>query len=52
MLNYRREELNARFSITIYRNQYLKLKNFKDTTHFKNAQLGGFIMNYEHKLLN
>ena len=52
MPNYGHERLNARFSITIDRTQYLELKNFNDTTHFKNAQLRGFMRNYEHELLN
>ncbi|WMV30677.1 hypothetical protein MTR67_024062 [Solanum verrucosum] len=52
MTNYGRERLDARFSITIDRSQYLKLKNFTNTTHFKNAQLRGFKRNYEHELLN
>ena len=52
MTNYGRERLNARFSITIDRTQYLELKNFNDTTHLKNAQLRGFMRNYEHELLN
>ena len=52
MPNYGHERLNARFSITIDRTQYLELKNFNDTTHFKNAQLRGFMRNYKHELLN
>ncbi|WMV20347.1 hypothetical protein MTR67_013732, partial [Solanum verrucosum] len=50
--NYVLERLNARFSITIDKTQYLELKNFNNTTHFKNAQLRGFMRNYEHELLN
>uniref|UniRef100_M1DFH7 Uncharacterized protein n=1 Tax=Solanum tuberosum TaxID=4113 RepID=M1DFH7_SOLTU len=50
MPNYGRERLNARFSITMTELKYLKLKNFNDTTNFKNAQLRGFMrimsMNY------
>ncbi|WMV47445.1 hypothetical protein MTR67_040830 [Solanum verrucosum] len=52
MPNYGPERLNSRFSITIDRTQYSELKNFNDTTHFKNARLRGFMRNYEHKLLN
>ncbi|WMV36540.1 hypothetical protein MTR67_029925 [Solanum verrucosum] len=52
MPNYGPERLNERFSIIIDRTQYLELKNFNDTTHFKNAQLRGFMQNYEHELLN
>ena len=52
MPNYGREQLDACFSITIDRSQYLELKNFNDTIHFKNAQLRGFMRNYEHELLN
>lgn len=51
MLNYGRERLDARFSITIDRSQYLELKNFSNTNHFKNAQFRGFMRNYEHELL-
>ena len=43
MPNYGRERLNAKFSITIDRTQYLELKNFDNTTHFKNVQLKGFM---------
>ena len=32
MPNYGRERLNARFSITIDRTQYLELKNFNDAS--------------------
>ncbi|WMV57991.1 hypothetical protein MTR67_051376 [Solanum verrucosum] len=52
MPNYERERLNSRFSITMHRTQYSKLKNFNDTTHFKNAQLRGFMQNYGHEQLN
>ena len=52
MPNDGHEQLNARFSITIDRTQYLELKNFNDTTNFKNTQLRGFMQNYEHELLN
>ncbi|WMV41025.1 hypothetical protein MTR67_034410 [Solanum verrucosum] len=52
MPNYGRERLNSRFSITVDRTQYFELKNFNDTTHFMNAQLRGFMQNYEHELLN
>ena len=52
MSNYGHERFNARFLITIDRTQYLELKNFNDTTHLKNAQLRGFMWNYEHELLN
>ena len=41
MPNYGHERINARFSITIDRTQYLELKNFNDTTHFKNAHSEG-----------
>ncbi|WMV08450.1 hypothetical protein MTR67_001835 [Solanum verrucosum] len=57
MLNYRRERLNSRVSITIYRTQYLKLNNSRthglyDTTHLMNARLIGFMRNYGHDRLN
>lgn len=52
MLDYDHERLNAKFSITIDRTQYFEPNNFNDTMHFKNGQLGGFMQNYEQKLLN
>ena len=52
MPDYERERLNARFSITIDKTQYLEIMKFNDTIHFKNAQLRGFMRNYEHELLN
>uniref|UniRef100_M1DG10 Uncharacterized protein n=1 Tax=Solanum tuberosum TaxID=4113 RepID=M1DG10_SOLTU len=51
MPNYGRERLNAMFSTTIDRTQYLELKNFNDTTHIKNVQLRGFMRKYEHEQL-
>ncbi|WMV40572.1 hypothetical protein MTR67_033957, partial [Solanum verrucosum] len=50
--NYGLERLNARFSITIDRTQYLELKNFNDTTHFKTVRLIVFMRNYEHEIFN
>ncbi|WMV59260.1 hypothetical protein MTR67_052645, partial [Solanum verrucosum] len=55
--NYRREQLNSKVLITIYRIQYSELNNFRtqglnDTTHLKNARLIGFMRNYGHERLN
>ncbi|WMV24403.1 hypothetical protein MTR67_017788 [Solanum verrucosum] len=57
MPNDGHERLNSKFSITIQRIRYLELnnselKNFNDTTHYKNAQLIRFMRNYGHELLN
>ena len=52
MLNYGHERLNEMFSITIDITQYLEIKNINDTTYFNNDQLGGFMRNYEHELIN
>ena len=52
MPNNGREQLNERILITIDRTQYLKLKNFNDTTHFENAQLSEFMRNYKNERLN
>ena len=50
MPNYGRERLNAMFSISIHKIEYMELKNFNDTTHFKNVPLNGLLQNYEHEL--
>ena len=51
MPNYGRERLNAIFSISIHKIEYLKLNKFNDTTHFQNVPLKGLLQKYEHELL-
>ncbi|WMV50463.1 hypothetical protein MTR67_043848 [Solanum verrucosum] len=52
MPNDGHERLNAGFSITIDRTQYLKLKNFNDTTHIKIVRLIVFMRDYGHEMFN
>uniref|UniRef100_M1DQ48 Uncharacterized protein n=1 Tax=Solanum tuberosum TaxID=4113 RepID=M1DQ48_SOLTU len=52
MPNDGHERLNARFSITIDRTQYLELKNFNDTTHLKIFRLIVSMRNYGHEIFN
>uniref|UniRef100_M1DWG1 Uncharacterized protein n=1 Tax=Solanum tuberosum TaxID=4113 RepID=M1DWG1_SOLTU len=52
MPNYGCERLNARFSITIDRTQYLELKNFNDNIHLKTVRLIVFMRDYGHEIFN
>uniref|UniRef100_M1DXV0 Uncharacterized protein n=1 Tax=Solanum tuberosum TaxID=4113 RepID=M1DXV0_SOLTU len=52
MPNDGHKRLNARFSITTDRTQYLELKNFNDTTHLKIVRLIVFMRDYGDEMFN